>query len=310
MRLAWLTDIHLNFLGTQQIETFLQTIAAQQPDALLITGDIGEAPSWADYMQRMGDTLACPIYFTLGNHDYYHGHIEPVRRQAAQLTAAHPRLHWLPACGSVGLTHDVALVGHGGWGDAGNGDLLRSSMWLNDYRLIRDFARLNKRALRDQLQALGREAADHLQAAVSAALATHNQVIVGTHVPPYLQAAWHAGRTPDASSPYAPHFTCRAVGDTLLNLAMAYPNKRITVLCGHTHGQGSVQMKPNLQVITGGATYGLPTIQRTFDLMTLAQALPKRQTAQPHPWYWMTNLGGTLQAQLRRSRPIAGSVSS
>ena len=35
----------------------------------------------------------------------------------------------------------------------------------------------------------------------------------------------------------------------------------MTVLCGHTHGKGEVQILPNLIVKTGGADYGKPELQ-------------------------------------------------
>lgn len=43
MKLAWLTDLHLNFLAPEQRQHFLGTIAASDADALAIGGDIAEA---------------------------------------------------------------------------------------------------------------------------------------------------------------------------------------------------------------------------------------------------------------------------
>jgi hypothetical protein len=40
----------------------------------------------------------------------------------------------------------------------------------------------------------------------------------------------------------------------------------MTVLCGHTHSSGIVQILDNLSVLTGGADYGRPQLQRVFDL--------------------------------------------
>ena len=39
----------------------------------------------------------------------------------------------------------------------------------------------------------------------------------------------------------------------------------MTVLCGHTHGEGQAQILPNLKVLTGGAKYGEPRVQRVFE---------------------------------------------
>jgi hypothetical protein len=46
----------------------------------------------------------------------------------------------------------------------------------------------------------------------------------------------------------------------------AHPDRRMTVLCGHTHSPGEAQILPNLQVLTGGAVYGAPTVQRIFEV--------------------------------------------
>ncbi|HTN89531.1 MAG TPA: hypothetical protein VL242_37900 [Sorangium sp.] len=39
------------------------------------------------------------------------------------------------------------------------------------------------------------------------------------------------------------------------------PERRIEVLCGHTHGAGVAEILPNLLVRTGGAEYGEPAVQ-------------------------------------------------
>ncbi|MCA9912078.1 MAG: metallophosphoesterase [Anaerolineae bacterium] len=268
MRLAWMTDIHLNFLGTQQIETFLDSILEEKPDALLITGDIGEANSVEDYLKRMAEHVQCPIYFVLGNHDYYHGSIEGVRTRIRRLGRSHPLLCWLPDCGVVRLTEDVALVGHGGWSDGGYGDFMKSSISLNDYLLIGELARKKpyRRALLTMLRALGMEAASHLQDALDEALREVPHVIVALHSPPFMEACWHEGQSATKDNPYLPHFTCKACGDVLLAAANKYPQRKITVLCGHTHGGGSVQIRPNLHVTTGAAVYEQPRIQQVLTL--------------------------------------------
>lgn len=73
VQLGWMTDIHLNFLAMPQIDAWLEIIGGDNPDILVITGDIGEAHTVADYLIRMVKRLDIPIYFVLGNHDYYNG---------------------------------------------------------------------------------------------------------------------------------------------------------------------------------------------------------------------------------------------
>ena len=45
MHLAWLTDIHLNFLMPEELQEFYSELARVDADAWLISGDIGEAPT-------------------------------------------------------------------------------------------------------------------------------------------------------------------------------------------------------------------------------------------------------------------------
>jgi hypothetical protein len=84
-----------------------------------------------------------------------------------------------------------------------------------------------------------------------------------THVPPFRDACWHEGRISDDD--WAPHFTCHAAGQAILDVLRSHPDRQITVLCGHTHGRGIARLGSNLQVITGGAVYGKPTIAEVFE---------------------------------------------
>src|SRR5579872_847526 len=91
-RVVWLTDLHLNFLKLRQTEEFLARVNAERPDAVLIGGDIAEAPSVAGCLETIAARLTCPIYFVLGNHDFYFGSIERVRQTVEALSAEHLNL--------------------------------------------------------------------------------------------------------------------------------------------------------------------------------------------------------------------------
>lgn len=45
MKLAWVTDIHLNFLEFADRKRFYQNIVATKPNSVLVSGDIAEAPT-------------------------------------------------------------------------------------------------------------------------------------------------------------------------------------------------------------------------------------------------------------------------
>ena len=116
----------------------------------------------------------------------------------------------------------------------------------------------NERLLR--LNALGDEAAARFRRILPGALARSRRLIVLTHVPPFREACWHRGRVSDDA--WLPHFACKAVGEALIEAMASHPECEMTVLCGHTHSAGEAQVLPDLRVLTGGAEYGRPEMQR------------------------------------------------
>ena len=69
MKLAWATDIHLNFVTTLARRRFLESIK-EQADALVVTGDIAESNRLAETLMVMDVLVERPVYFVLGNHDF------------------------------------------------------------------------------------------------------------------------------------------------------------------------------------------------------------------------------------------------
>lgn len=263
-RFAWATDIHLDFVSYGGVAEFCRRVARASCDALVITGDIGESTSIIGYLETLAARINVPIYFVLGNHDFYGSRIAEVRRQVTELAAVHQRLSYLPAAGVVRLTERVALIGCDGWGDARLGNGFDSRVELQDHYLIRDLAALPTVGRFARVRALGEEEAERARVLLTAALAEHEHVVFATHVPPFREACWHQGKVSDDD--WLPHFTCRAVGDVLLGIMREHPTRRLTVLCGHTHGAGFARVLPNLVVYTGGARYGSPTLQQTINV--------------------------------------------
>ncbi len=263
-RIAWLTDIHLNFLTDTQANQFLASVAEVRPDAVLLGGDIAESHDVCDYLQRMHKTIAAPIYFVLGNHDFYHGSIDLVRRSVTDFCRECHGLHYLNSQdAAVELAAGVGLVGHDGWGDGRGGDYLRSTVVLNDYQLIAEFESLDKRARWEALKSRGDEAARHVRRVLPAALNRFRDVVLVTHVPPLPEACIYQGQI--AGDQWLPHFTCLATGEAILEVMADHPKHRLTVLCGHTHTPAEAHPLPNVCILTGGAEYGHPAIQRIFE---------------------------------------------
>ena len=261
---AWLTDLHLNFVSAQEVRTFADAIRGEGPDVVLIGGDTAEASTIVKTLGGLADTIQRPVYFVLGNHDFYMGSIAEVRSAVGDLSRDPNGLSWLPMAGVAELSPSTGLVGHGSWADGRLGDYWQSPMLLNDYHLIHELSELSDAERLDKLHVLGDEAAAHFRTVLPIALERYRSVILLTHVPPFREACWHAGKVSDDE--HLPHFSSKAAGEALLEVMEAYPDAEVTVLCGHTHGRGQVRIRKNLRVLTGEATYGVPAIQRIIEI--------------------------------------------
>jgi predicted phosphohydrolase len=265
VRASWLTDIHLNFLKPLALKAFYDRVAAERPDAVLITGDIAESDSVAKVLEEMAQHTGAAVYFVLGNHDYYRSSIRTVREKVGRIK----RATWLQNAAPVQLTPTVAMVGVDGWGDGRCGDPA-SKIKLSDWQLIEDFRKLKDdvKARLELLQRLGANEARALRDRLSHVPATP-ELIVLTHVPPFPEACVYEGE--QSNDQWLPWFTCISTGEVLATYAAEHPQQKITVLCGHSHGIGTHQAAPNLTVRTGGwpagaQEYGNPVVQDTLEL--------------------------------------------
>ena len=256
-RLVWLTDIHLDFVEPGSADTFIDAVVAQEPDAVLITGDIAIATTMRPSLDALAERVRRPVYFVLGNHDYYRSTVQTVRSEIAKGFGSE-NLLYLSTSGIVQLDRETALVGHDGWADGKSGDYANSSLELTDFRLIGDYVGLDRRERRVVMERLAGEATRHFERLLPEAAVGNRHVIVATHVPPFPQAALYQGRP--ASPDGLTFFASPSVGDVLLKVARNYPLCRLTVLCGHTHEAASYRPIPNLEVRVAGAEYGSPEI--------------------------------------------------
>jgi predicted MPP superfamily phosphohydrolase len=270
MRLVWATDIHLNFVAVERRLQFFDVLASHEPDAVLLSGDIAESNTVDQCLLEMARVLQRPIYFVLGNHDFYRGSIAETRARVERLSRQSPYLIYLARSGLVQLTPDTVLLGHDGWGDARLGDFEHSDIILNDYLLVEELyhwnamLELDRPALRRSLHGLGDEAAQYLKSLLPDALARARQVVVLTHVPPFRDACWHANAISDDR--WLPHFSCQAVGRVLEAAMRQHTDREMLVLCGHTHSRGTARILGNLQVLTGEAQYAHPAVEQVLDV--------------------------------------------
>jgi len=268
-QLVWLTDIHLNFVDDAKRELFLRSVG-QQGDVVAVSGDITDSRQLSEHLREMDEFIGKPIYFVLGNHDFYHSSVAKTRPETTEIARHSKHLDYLTVMGAVELSSTTAIIGHDGWPDGRVGDYDNSNVILSDHLWIAEISKwyergiLDKRGLSTTLRSLADEAAGHLETTLEDAACRYQNIILVTHVPPFREASWHEGRVSDED--YLPYFACEVVGDILRRVMQAHPPSRLLVLCGHTHGGGELKVLENLHVLTGEAEYGEPAIQQVVNI--------------------------------------------
>ena len=262
MRIAWATDLHLDHAGDHGREKFADEVIAQNSTALLITGDISSSKTVEFHLHELQKRIGIAIYYVLGNHDYYRGSIFQVRDFAKNINLGNDPILWMPHLGVLRMTNEIGIVGIDGWGDGRLGNFASSKVRLNDWNYIKEFqyvgAMSDRSARLRLLNNLGMEEAETLRPNLDKALGLYDHVIVMTHVPPWREATWHEGG--HCEDNWLPWFSCKAAGDVIVELAVEHPGKKVTVLCGHTHGKGHSTINDQVDVHTGGSRYYHPTV--------------------------------------------------
>ena len=248
----FLTDPHLDRTAEDKIACLLRRIRSAESDVVLITGDISDAHNLRRHLGLLAEACAPrPLYFLLGNHDYYGGDFHGVATDVKDLCGSIGNLHHLDGSGVIRLSVGVGLLGHGGWADARAGDGLETTVQSRDCGSIADFRNLDHRQTLDRMRSLGVESADKIRSIFPLALTCYRHVIVATHVPPFHNAVLHNGKPADHR--YLPHFCNLSVGVMLVGIMRAYPRRHVTVLAGHSHGAFAKNMTRNLSVRVGAS---------------------------------------------------------
>jgi len=275
---AWCTDVHLDFLDnrTNEIVAFGESLIKDNPDVVLITGDISIANSLVYHLSALERVVQRPVYFVLGNHDFYGGGIEHVRKEMKELGNSSQYLKYLPTTPYVALSSTTGLVGHDGWYDTGYGNVKASNFIMNDWIRISDYVNEgamggvsmygghapNYAKIVTISKKLAHEATVHVMNGIKAAVRYHKVILIATHFPPFEEAHVYNGQKGDAA--HQPWYTNKMMGDMIKQAAAAYPKVRFEVFAGHTHGKFDGQIANNLYCHVGGAEYNDPKLQNVI----------------------------------------------
>lgn len=276
-RFAWASDTHLDRIDTaEQIIQFAQNLVKTSPDGVFLSGDISISPRLVYHLSAIERIVQCPIYFVLGNHDYYNGEIGKVREEMNHISSSSQYLKYLPTNRYVSLTPKTVLIGHDGWYDGQYGDPKRSNVIMNDWVMIRDFVNdsggykyvkdtgsvKNKQSLLLAFQNLAYDSMLHVHAGIKSAASTCKNMIIMTHVPPFPTESNQDIHDKNLD----PWYGSKVMGDMLIKASQSYPQHQFTILCGHSHKKQTRQITNNLVMKVGGSTYGSPSLSEIVNV--------------------------------------------
>ena len=164
--------------------------------------------------------------------------------------------------GPIRLDERTALVGTGGWGDFSVLDGYGYAE-LNDEIEIKEMLKLRGPALAQYYQRLAHESVEKFRPKLEAALETSNQVIIGTHAPPFRGSTWHEGNISEPA--FLTRFCNGTLGRVIAECSEKSPETKILVICGHTHSGGYYKHNNSIEVFTGAAEYGSLRVNGFFE---------------------------------------------
>lgn len=272
MKIAWATDIHLDFLqrdgGTNLVrQVFVEPLVASNPDAVIISGDISLSDMLEDHLRLIDAAVRCPVYFVLGNHDFYGGSFESVRSAVMRASLGSRNLRYLTVEKEpISLAPGLTLVGHDGWYDAHYGRPFSAGLVMSDWLQIDDFASrlhsfpggasIDPHSIAGVAREAAFKAAEHVLETSRLAAQSSKNVIVVTHVPPFPEIHEQGGKGNHEAA--IPWYTSRFMGEAIDQVSMENPGVNFTVFCGHTHHKARLR-RNNVDCYVGGSEYGEPT---------------------------------------------------
>ncbi len=310
MRILHLTDVHLDHLETTMrpyvnekgqvysdptrafCDYYNRRIKNDEIDCIILTGDISVSVHLQKHLNYLDANLKCPVYFILGNHDYY-GDEAIFGGNSMQFaeTFNGPVLQYLTKYQDLVVdreddkNHRIAILGTDGWFDGKYASMAESDLSMSDFFCIKEHKDIFTAAVNEafdnkkfipkvgespmvsyqhqfgipeqliqQFQKNAERFANILKLQIECAVKDNaDTFVIGTHYAPYIKNSVYRGRISDKH--WLPYFSCKSVGDVIIDAAETYVNKQFVVLCGHSHGEATNQVLPNLVCHTTEAKY-------------------------------------------------------
>lgn len=250
----WATDIHLNYFTDEYICNFGKALAKEyKAKGLIISGDISLGNKLERNLKTLSSAVQMPIYYVLGNHDYWYSSFSEVDHLTDKLSADNSLIDLNKSL--IKINEDTILIGFTGWYDCRFGKI-NSEISMSDWSKISDYKDQDPISVsqkRSSFYSSFKERALSLQD-----LGVKNQIIV-THFPPFEKLI--KGKK-DAK----PFYGSSDSGNMLLALGNHY--NKLICLSGHTHSKASYHLN-NLSCYVGEACRGKPSLAGIIDNDTL-----------------------------------------
>jgi len=253
-KFLWFSDIHLEKASSLNKAKFLLSLTKEKPMGIFLTGDISNGLKICFHLRVIAAVTNCPIYFSLGNHDYHFSSIEKVRSKIRKLCEKHKNLVWLDDAGVISLSKTTAVIGVDGWYDAENGnpDFLK---FTPDWLLIKELRSLP--SMDDRIEfwrAMARNSSLKVEYKINQAVALgFKKIYLLTHFPPWKEATRDMGSI--FENFWLPYNTNLTLGRNIKKIMVAHKKVRLTVLSGHTHEQSIIWVRKNVQCIVNDSNY-------------------------------------------------------
>lgn len=254
----WYSDTHLNFTFPWTKYSFVEKILSEKPVGLILTGDIAcgiSLKSILTFLARKLDEI--PIYFVLGNHDYYGTSFEYVKNTVKSLYIKYKNLIYLENNDIIELNSNAGMIGADGWYDARLGNPIYT-IYNFDWIMIDDFRNLKNHQLQLELcRQLADNSASRIKSLLEKALEKYQTIYILNHVPAWPEATRGLGSITEEF--WLPYNVNSAMGKVIEETMKDRGNQNVVVLAGHTHIPTLLNVSHNIECIVQGGKYlGVP----------------------------------------------------
>ncbi|PIS01643.1 MAG: hypothetical protein COT84_00960 [Chlamydiae bacterium CG10_big_fil_rev_8_21_14_0_10_35_9] len=247
--MLWLTDVHIDYKKDTSVNDFFERIQTQDEGGICITGDIAENRGAIEFIQKLSSKVRCPIYFVLGNHDFYGSEIFSLQEELFELFKENTSVYYLAKENVLSVSPDTAVIGVDNWYDLKGGDYFTSDIKLKDFKMIDNFKSLSKQDLYDFMGEHSQKIIKQVEEKLDLAFQGHTHAILLTHVPCFREACLHNNQIADDK--WAPFFTHRQLADFIVTYMSERVDKSLTILSGHTHHKAEYSPLQNVVIKVG-----------------------------------------------------------